>query len=440
MRIARGAMRVAFFLLIGKMAGALKEMAVAHRYGVSEVVDAYQFTMTMANWLPVTIVGAFSIVLIPVLVKTRYAPGAERVQFIRELQGWVLAIGIVTGVLTWLLWPYVLDYAGGNLSAETRAHSTELIWAFAPAALLTLLIGVSTSRLRSHERHVNTLLESVPALMILIWILVTPGDVSVMPLLLGTLVGYLIQAVWLQILSRKADDGIWGIPSFTLKSHQWPLLLNAAGVMLIGQIAMSFVGPLDQIAAAKLGDNANATLGYAARLLSLIIGLGAASVGRAALPVLADVQSQGDAHRARTMALKWSALMLVGGIVAVAVCWLLAPWIVKILFEKGAFTADDTIAVASVLRWGILQLPFYFGVLILVQLMASQNRYRLMAAIAVANFALKAVLNQILAPMMGAEGIMLATSCMYLLSYICYVFVTLTHDVSKHAPSRKPTD
>ena len=424
-------MRVAFFLLIGKLAGALKEIAVAHRYGVSDVVDAYQFTMTMANWLPVTIVGAFSIVLIPVLVKTRYAPVGERVQFLRELQGWVLAIGVVVGVLTWLLWPMILEYAGGNMNAATRAHSQELIWAFAPAVLLTLLIGVSTSRLRSHERHVNTLLESVPALMILVWILVTPGDVSVMPLLLGTLVGYLIQAVWLQILARKADNGIWGVPSFTLHSHHWSLLLSAAGIMLIGQIAMSFVGPLDQIAAAKLGNNANATLGYATRLLSLIIGLGAASVGRAALPVLADVQSQGDAHRARNMALKWSGFMLAGGIVAVAVCWVLAPWIVKILFEKGAFTAQDTIAVASVLRWGILQLPFYFGVLILVQLMASQNRYGLMAAIAVANFALKAVLNMVLAPRMGAEGIMLATSCMYLLSYICYVFVTLTHDVSK---------
>lgn len=437
MRIAQGAMRVAFFLLIGKLAGALKEIAVAHRYGVSDVVDAYQFTMTMANWLPVTIVGAFSIVLIPVLVKTRYAPEAERVQFLRELQGWVLAIGIVVGALTWLLWPTILEYAGGNMNAATRAHSQELIWAFAPAVLLTLLIGVSTSRLRSHERHVNTLLESVPALMILIWILVTPGDVSVMPVLLGTLVGYLIQAVWLQVLARKADSGIWGVPSFTLHSHHWSLLLSAAGIMLIGQIAMSFVGPLDQIAAAKLGNNANATLGYATRLLSLIIGLGAASVGRAALPVLADVQSQGDAHRARNMALKWSVFMLAGGIVAVAVCWVLAPWIVKILFEKGAFTAQDTVAVASVLRWGILQLPFYFGVLILVQLMASQNRYGLMAAIAVANFALKAVLNMVLAPRMGAEGIMLATSCMYLLSYICYVFVTLTHDVSKKQPVEK---
>src|SRR3546814_3242313 len=71
-RIAQGALRVAFFLLLGKAAGAFKEMAVAYRYGVSDAVDAYQFTMVMANWLPVTIVGALSVVLIPVLVRTRY--------------------------------------------------------------------------------------------------------------------------------------------------------------------------------------------------------------------------------------------------------------------------------------------------------------------------------------------------------------------------------
>ncbi|PAX93051.1 hypothetical protein CKW47_20615, partial [Bordetella pertussis] len=33
-------------------------------------------------------------------------------------------------------------------------------------------------------------------------------------------------------------------------------------------------------------------LGYASRLLSLVLGIGAVSVGRAALPVLADVQSR----------------------------------------------------------------------------------------------------------------------------------------------------
>ncbi|WP_459615718.1 murein biosynthesis integral membrane protein MurJ [Bordetella sp. 2513F-2] len=425
-RIFKGAFRVAVFLVLGKAAGALKEMAVAYRYGISDAVDAYQFTMTMANWLPVTIVGALSVVLIPVLVRLRRGTRAEREQFLRELQGMALLAGLVLAALTALAWPWVLQWLGTGLSARVAGMTRELLYAFVPVTALLLVAGISAARLRAQERHVNTLLDSVPAVATLAWVMLAAGQAGeVGPLLWGTLVGYLVQTVWLAWLAARADGGFWGAPRLAMRSPHWPQLAAAAGVMLVGQVAMSFVGPLDQYAAARLGDNANATLGYAARLLSLVLGIGAVSVGRAALPVLADVQGRGDAARARGMALKWSVLMVAAGAVAVVAGWLLAPWGVSLLFERGAFTAENTAAVAGVLRWGLLQLPFYFGVLVLVQLLASQNRYRIMAAIAVANFALKAALTLLLAPRMGAGGIMLATSLMYLLSYICYTVVAL---------------
>jgi len=429
-RIFRGAFRVAVFLVLGKAAGAIKEMAVAYRYGISDAVDAYQFTMTMANWLPVTIVGVLGVVLIPVLVRLRRAGGHERDLFVRELQGAVLAGGVALAALTALAWPWVLQWLGSGLSGPVAAMSKQLLIAFVPVTVLLLMAGISGARLRSHERHVNTLLDSVPAVATLAWVMlaaVSADDVG--PLLWGTLVGYLIQAVWLAWLAARADGGFWGAPLLSMRSPHWPELMSAAGIMLVGQVAMSFVGPLDQYTAANLGDNANATLGYASRLLSLLLGIGAVSVGRAALPVLADVQSRGDAARARSMALKWSVLMVGAGAAAVLVAWVLAPWGVALLFERGAFTADNTQAVAQVLRWGLLQLPFYFGVLILVQLLASQNRYRVMALIAVANFLLKVVLNAMLAPRMGTAGIMLATSLMYALSFACYAVVALRpHD------------
>jgi len=417
---------VAVFLVLGKAAGALKEMAVAYRYGISDAVDAYQFTMTMTNWLPVTLVGTLSVVLIPVLVRLRRAPAHERDRFVRELQGLALVMAVALAALTALAWPWVLRWLGGGLSAQVAGMTRELLLAFVPASALLLVAGISAARLRAHERHVNTLLDSVPAVAILAWVMLAaaPAD-DVGPLLWGTLVGYALQVAWLAWLAARADGGLWGAPVLSLRSPHWSGLMAAAGVMLVGQVAMSFVGPLDQYAAASLGANANATLGYAARLLSLVLGIGAVSVGRAALPVLADVQSRGDGARARTVALKWSMLMVAAGVAAVVVGWLLAPWGVALLFERGAFTADNTAAVASVLRWGLLQLPFYFGVLILVQLLASQNRYRVMALIAVANFGLKAALTLLLAPRMGAEGIMLATSLMYLLSYACYTAAAL---------------
>jgi peptidoglycan biosynthesis protein MviN/MurJ (putative lipid II flippase) len=430
-RIFKGAARVAFFLVLGKAAGAIKEMAVAYRYGVSDTVDAYQFTLTMASWLPATIAGVLSVVLIPVLVRLRRQAPGEGVRFVRELQGAVLVLALVLGLLTWWGWPFVLAQLGAGLAPAVRAMTQDMIFAFAPVGALTLVIGISAARLRSHERHVNTLLDSVPALSTLAWVMLAGVSGGTGPLAWGTLMGFLIQALWLAWLAARADGNFWGLPLLRMQSGHWPDLVRAAGIMLVGQVAMSFVGPLDQYTAANLGANANATLGYAARLLSLLLGIGAVSVGRAALPVLADVQSLGDGARARAIALKWSFWMVGVGLAVVVLGWLCAPWGVRLLFERGAFSADDTRAVAEVLRWGLLQMPCYFGVLILVQLLASQNRYRIMAAIAVANFALKALLNVWLAPHMGAAGIMLATSCMYTLSYLCYLVVAL-----KPAPPR----
>lgn len=423
-RIASGAARVALFLLLGKFAGAAKEMAVAYRYGISDIVDAYQYTMTLAAWLPVTLVGVLSVVLIPVLVRLRSTEPSDRSRFLAELQGWTLTVGTVLAVLIYAAWPWVLHHFGQGLSAPVQEMSYALTFAFAPAAMLTLVAGVSAARLRAHERHINTLLDSVPATVILIWVLLAGSVQSLGPLLWGTLVGYVVQSVWLLWLANRADATGFR-PRLSLKADQWPDLVKAAGIMLVGQVAMSFVAPIDQYTAANLGGNANATLGYANRLLSLALGLGAASVGRAALPVLADVYSRGDHARARRMAVQWSLWMLLCGAVCVVIGWVLAPWAVALLFERGEFSAQDTVAVASALRWGLIQLPFYFGVLVLVQLLASQRRYGVMAAIALGNFALKAALNPVLAPAYGLPGILLATSGMYALSYCCYVIAAM---------------
>lgn len=423
MRIISGAMRVAFFLIIGKLAGAIKEVAIASRYGVSDVVDAYQFTQSMANWLPTTIVGAFSVVLIPVLVKLRHLGSAEKNKFLSELQAWILSIGIGIVALTWYFWPEIIHYTAGKLSVEARQFSQQMIWVFAPVGLLILVIGIHMARLRALERHINNLLESFPALFIFVWIILSPEDTSVWPIVLGTLCGYLLQTFLLSYMANRAEGESWIFPKWQFKSEHWSMLLQAAGFMLIGQIALSFVAPMDQMFAAQLGNNANATMGYATRLVAVVIGIGAASVGRAALPVLADVQHRGDAKQAKAIALKWSLAMVGLGLVALAFAWLLAPWLVKLVFERGAFTSENTLAVAEALRYGLMQIPFYFGVLILVQLLASQNRYQLMALIALMNFAVKFLMNYLLAPSYGIAGIMTATAVMYLFSFVSYFIV-----------------
>ncbi len=419
-RIAQGAAWVALFVLVGKLAGAAKEMTIAYRYGVSGVVDAYQLAITVVTWLPVTLISVIAMVLIPILVRQRQRNAADRALFLEEMQGAVLALGGFCTLASLLLGPLALAHLATNLPEETRRMAWQLIFGMAPVALLTLLIGVYAARLQAREKQVGTLLESMPAAAILGCVLLWPIGTDIAPLLWGTLLGFVVQTAWLAYLAYRTD-GQSLRPRWSWRSPHWPEFYQAAGVMTAGNFVMSFITPLDQYFAAQLGDSAIATLSYANRVIALLLGLGSMAVARATLPVFSSIGAAGDWRRARGMALQWSRLMLVAGIVVAAVGWLTAPWIIRLLFERGAFTAEDTVAVAAVLRWSLMQVPFFFAVLVLVQFMASRNWFGLMSIFAAANLLVKLGLNLLLTPWMGIGGIALATGLMYLFSLSCYL-------------------
>ncbi len=101
----------------------------------------------------------------------------------------------------------------------------------------------------------------------------------------------------LRVLARKAD-GIRAFPRFSLKSDQWPTMFRAMGILLVGAV-INISGPLDQYFLAHSGDGAIATLGYATRLLSLLISMGALAISRATLPIISEVLVRGDHVRAQ---------------------------------------------------------------------------------------------------------------------------------------------
>ncbi|MFM0057672.1 murein biosynthesis integral membrane protein MurJ [Paraburkholderia phytofirmans] len=425
-RIARSAVWVSMFALIGKSAGALKEMSIAYRYGISNVVDAYQLTLTLITWLPATFVAVLSVVLVPALVELRSRPKQEQAKFLGELDVMAIVVGLAFAVLLYFSWPYALDLMARNLSEETRVMSRRMMLGMAPVGIVMLTICVYAARLQAREKHVNTLLECVPALVLLVFVLAWHDASSPAPLIWGSTLGFILQAVLLGVLSGRADQ-IRARLSFSLSSPQWPHMYRAVGVFMIGQLVMSLATPLDQYFVAGLGDGNIATLGYASRVLALLVSMGAVAISRATLPVLSELLSAGDNVRARSIALKWSLFMLAVGGVVVVVAWLLAPIVVKLLFQRGAFSAADTLAVSSLFRWGLIQIPFYFSVLVLVQLFASQGRFKAMALIAVVNFAVKAVANFFLIRWFGITGVVLATGVMGGSSFVCYLSLTLSH-------------
>jgi peptidoglycan biosynthesis protein MviN/MurJ (putative lipid II flippase) len=205
-------------------------------------------------------------------------------------------------------------------------------------------------------------------------------------------------------------------PVLSWRSPAWRGLMQGFAIVLLGQAFASATSVADQIMVAPLGPGAIATLGYASRVISLLVGLGATAIARAVLPTLSELGTLGHA-RVRRVASRWVVALFLAGIAVGVAAWGIAPWGIRLLFQHGAFVAEDTAGVVQAFRCGVLQLPFYFAGIVVVQIIASANDYRKFLYIGVINLVTKVTANFLLIPVFGIGGALLATSVMYAVSF-----------------------
>ncbi len=412
--IVRGMIWVSLFVFLGKLAGAAKEMVIAYRYGVSNEVDAYLFIFNIIT-LPISVwFSILTIILVPLAARIRQDASADLPRFRAELLAFALVLGCDLTLIAWFGLPVLLHSSWVGLSESTLSIATDIIPDMIALIPLGVLISLFSAWMLSSERHANTLLESVPALVILAALLILPHD-GVSPLVWGTLAGFIFHVA--SLAAPLVWKGEIEMPRFTSHSPQWPVFWQGFGIMLVGQTLTSFTGIVDQFFAAHLETGAIATLSYSNRILSLILGLGATAVSRATLPVFSRIKSQ-EGKQLKKIAMFWVQLMIALGIVTLIISWWLAPWIVKLLFERGAFTARNTEAVTEVFRYGLIQILFYFPALVIVALLASYRKHNLIAISGITNLLVKTGANYVLVPSMGINGIILATAIMYMVSFI----------------------
>lgn len=415
-RIVRGLGLVMFFIAIGKTVGAAKEVAIAYKFGMSELVDIYILALTFAMWIPACAFSVITSIYIPLIHKL---DDSNKESFRNQFTSMILVLsGLVTVVLMFLL-PMILDLLSAQYSAANSEAAKKLAIGFAPLAGMGILAAHMSTMLLSDERHANTLFEIIPSLCLVILVLSWPVSNTIDPLLWGTVVGTLLHATGLFLLLKRSHTKI--IPDFTLSSHGWKDFRSNIGIILAAQIVMSFVEPVGTAIAASLGTGNVAGIGYSTRILALFLTLGATAVARAILPVLSNT-TRSETDRVR-LATQWAALTFIIGTITALVTWMLAPQIVRILLERGAFSADDTVAVTQGVRFGVLQFPFFFPGLVLVQLFISQGNYKIVFLSACMALVTKLIFSLLLAPVYSFAGIILASTPMYAANTCLFLWV-----------------
>ncbi|WP_299029170.1 lipid II flippase MurJ [uncultured Thermanaerothrix sp.] len=413
-RVARGVVSVATFVLVSKFIGAVKEMALAQRYGISREVDAYLLAFNLVTWLPTVLWAVGSLTLVPTLVAL--IKQQEERRFLAELNGTTIQLGLLTTAMVVTLGTAVIGLIVRSWDASAQELARAFVWQLALAGLMLVLSASLSIRLQAREKQGYTLLEAMPSLGVLGFVALIPSS-GPGPLIWGTLTGAVAQLGLLVLMVQRAGAlGQW--VTFRRSSPYWSYAYIYFSVVFVGQIAASMVAPMDNVFAAQLGKGAVATLGYATRLIALATGLAATAIGRALLPVLAGVVAKGDLKLGRAHVLQWAKLAAIGSGLVTILGWIAAPTVVTLVFQRGAFTAEDAAVVARVFRFALLQLPFYCFGIALVQWFAATRRYSVLTGTAVLGVLVKFALNVLFTRLLGVAGIALASAGLYLFTSV----------------------
>ena len=400
---------VAGLLLLAKAIGAGKEVLLARAYGTGPLMDAYQFTWQMASW-PVSIflaIGSAALVPAYANLRTQSAQGLQT--FRAQVHGATLALAALL-TLAWLavcLWTPLLGSWSG-LSDSARPLASALVLPMAVFMACGLYAALLMAECISGQHQASTLLEAAPA-AVLATLLLASAAPNTSTLQLGTVLGAVAQALalaaytaWRMQLPR---------PSVRWRHSAWPPLLAALGTLVLAQLLQAATGVIDQFWAARAGQGAVSVMGYANRLLFLVLGLGSVVIARVLLPALANLNAAQPAQ-ARQLAHRWALRLLGLGTLGVALLWPVSSWLVALLFERGAFAAQDTARVSAFLQLCWLQVPATLASLVLIQQVLAERRYRLLTLLAAVNLAVKLLGNGLLTPWLGLQGLALASALM----------------------------
>ena len=414
-RLARSTAIFSLATGLSRVLGLVREMVSAYYFGVSGLINAFTVAIQIPNLIrallgDMALSGAF----VPVFNELLERGERQRAWRVASTLLWLMLLGLgAITALFMLLAPLLLKPfgdPGGNF--DLAVTLSRILF---PTIVLLGVSGIVVGILNTYEHF------AAPALAPVAWnLVIILGLVLGVPriesedaqlylyagvVLFGTLVQLLLPVPWLRRLDGRLTLALdWRDPAVR---RVFALMLPVT--LTIGLINVNVV--VDTLFASRLLDPelAPASIDKAFRLYMLPQGMFAVAVTAVLFPTLSRLAARRDElgfRRALDAGIRQIAFLLVpAGLFSI----FLAVPIVRLVYQRGEFTAADTTVVAQCLQAFSIGLVFNGWMLILNRGFYAVQTNWAPTAVAVGNLALNAVLDAVFYHF-GIWGIPLATS------------------------------
>jgi putative peptidoglycan lipid II flippase len=414
-RIARSTAVFSAATAVSRVLGLAREMVSAYFFGVTGLINAFTVAILIPNVVRALLAdAALSGAFVPVFSDLLEKGEKQRAWRVASTLFWLtlLVLGGVTALFI-LLAPLLMRPFGDPGGDYDLAVGLSRV--LFPIVVLLGLSGIVVGVLNTYHHFALPALAPVAwnAVIIVGLLLGVPriDDESAQLYLyagvvvLGTLVMLLLPIPWL----RRLDGSLTFVLDWRDPAVKRVLVLMLPVTLTIGLVNVNFL--VDTLFASRLLDPelAPAAIDKAFRLYMLPQGIFAVAVTTVLFPTLARLAARDDVgglRRALDGGLRQIAFLLVpAGLLAIV----LAEPIVRLVYQRGEFTSDDTVIVAQCLQAFSIGLVFNGWMLILNRSFYAVQTNWVPTGIALGAVALNAAFDLVFYRL-GIWGIPLATS------------------------------
>ncbi|WP_041794161.1 murein biosynthesis integral membrane protein MurJ [Pararhodospirillum photometricum] len=415
MSLLRAITTVGGYTLLSRVAGFVRDIIIARYLGAGAVADAFFVAFRFPNlFRSLFAEGAFSAAFVPLFAGEVEAQGRDAARrFAREAYT-VLALLLVVFVAAMeILMPWaMIALAPGFADVPGKMTlAVELSRIAFPYLLFISLASLQSGVLNSLGHFAAAAAAPILLNLTLITALLGFADSAPTPghaLAWGVSAAGVLQFVWLAVHCRRA-----GLPLGLTRPRLSPLVrrLGRRVVPVVFGSSLYQVNLLiGTVLASLVSDGAVSYLYYADRVTQLPLGVIGIAVGTALLPLLSRQLKAGNIEAALWNQNRALEVALLLTLPAAAALMVLATPITATLFERGAFSPEDTVATAAAMVAFGAGLPAFVLVKVLTPAFYAREDTATPVRIAAVAMATNIGLNVALMGPLGHIGIAIGAS------------------------------
>ena len=367
MKLFKAMATVAGLTGVSRILGFIRDILTAAILGAGPVADAFFVALKLPNlFRRITAEGAFSVSFVPLYAeKLENQSKAQADQFASNAFSMMLMLLVPFSLLAVIFMPYIIYAIAPGFHDDVVRYdlAVDLSRVTFPYLVLISLAALMGGVLNAHDKFAP--FASAPilfnlclimALLVFTPVMATPGHAMAW----GVFGAGMVQFFWLVYNIKKQARRIRLVrPVFGPDIKRLFRLMGpgvvGAGVMHINLFA-------DLIIASLLSGGAISYLYYADRLNQLPLGMVGIAVGTALLPMLSKAISAKDKKQSANLFNRALEVCMLLALPAAVALFVMPETLISALFERGAFTAEDTAAAAHVLMGYAIGLPAYIAV------------------------------------------------------------------------------